>query len=235
MSRSAGMTSPNPQPPLERVVIGTDGFAMLALSTVIIVLSCGTTLLLSLFYVLWIACRTGCDPPNVRRILVLGMRLDALGHPGPDYRARLERAAILHAKHDAAQIVIVGGSTTPGRLSESAAGAIFLQAHNVPAAAILLEDRSRHTLENLMLYRARFAADADPTVLVTSRFHLARSGLLAFGLEIPRVPCAAEQSRWPPLRHAPLVVFEALLIHWCVTGRSFARLTGNRRMAARIS
>ena len=46
------MTAANPQPPLEPVVIGADGFAMLALSTVIIVLSCGTTLLLSLFYVL---------------------------------------------------------------------------------------------------------------------------------------------------------------------------------------
>jgi hypothetical protein len=33
----------------------------------------------------------------------------------------------------------------------------------------------------------------------------------------------------------PLMVFEALLIHWYVTGRSFARFTGNRRMAARIS
>ncbi len=229
------MTSSNPQPPLEPVVIGADGFAMLALSTVIVVLSCGTTLLLSLFYVLWIACRTGCDPPSVQRILVLGMRLDGLGQPRPDYRARLARAALLRAKHDAAQIVILGGRTTPGQPSEAAAGAVFLQAHNVPAAAILLEDRSRHTLENLTLYRARFAVDAGPTVLVTSRFHLARSALLAAGLEIRRVPCAAERSRRPPLRHIPLMVFEALLIHWYVTGRNFARLTGNRRMAARIS
>jgi uncharacterized SAM-binding protein YcdF (DUF218 family) len=229
------MTASNSQPPLEPVVIGADGFAMLALSSVIVVLSCGTTLLLSLFYVLWIGCRTRCDPPDVRRILVLGMRLDALARPGPEYRARLARAAILRAKHDAAQIVILGGRTTPGQPSEAAAGAVFLQAHNVPATAILLENRSRHTLENLTLYRARFAPDAGPTVLVTSRFHLARSALLAAGLEIPCVPCAAEQSRWPPLRHIPLMVIEALLIHWYVTGRSFARLTGNRRMAARIS
>jgi uncharacterized SAM-binding protein YcdF (DUF218 family) len=229
------MPSFDPQPPPQPVVIGADGFAMLALSIVIIVLSCGTTLLLSFCYVLWIACRTGCDPPNARRILVLGMRLDALGRPCPDYRARLARAAILRTKHDVAQIVILGGSTTSGQPSEAAAGAVFLQAHGIPAAAILLEDRSRHTLENLTLYRARFAAAVGPTVLVTSRFHLARSALLAAGLEIPRVPCAAEQFWRPPLRHVPLMVFEALLIHWYVTGRSFARLTGNRRMAARIS
>jgi len=208
---------------------------MLALSTMLAVLSCGATLLLSLGYVLWIACRTRCDPPKVRRILVLGMRLDTLGQPGPDYRARLARAAALHASHDAARIVILGGRTTPGQPSEAAAGAVFLQGRNVPAAAILLEDRSRHTLENLTLYRARFAANAGPTALVTNRFHLARSSLLAAGLKIRHVRCAAEQSRRLPLRHVPLMVFEALLIHWYITGRGFARLTGNRRMAARIS
>jgi len=208
---------------------------MLALSTMLMVLSCGATLLLCLCYVFWIACRTRCDTPSARRILVLGMRLNALGKPSPDYRARLARAAALQASYDKAQIVILGGRTAAGQPSEAAAGALFLQASNVPTAAILLEDRSRHTLENLMLYRARFATDAGPTALVTSRFHLARSSLLASGLEIRHVPCAAEQSRWPPLRHMPLVTFEALLIHWYITGRSFARLTRNHRMAARIS
>jgi uncharacterized SAM-binding protein YcdF (DUF218 family) len=229
------MESPAPQPPLEPIVIGADGFAMLALSTMLMVLSCSATFLLCLCYVWWIACRTRCDPPKARRILVLGMLLDPLGQPGPDYRARLARAAALRAKHDTAQIVILGGRTRPNQPSEAAAGALFLQACNVPAAAILLEDRSRHTLENLMLYRARFPADARAIVLVTSRFHLARSSLLAAGLDIRHFPCAAEQSRWPPLRHIPLMVFEALLIHWYITGRSFARLTGNHRMAARIS
>jgi uncharacterized SAM-binding protein YcdF (DUF218 family) len=229
------MESPDPQPPPEPIVIGADGFAMLALSTTLMVLSCGATLLLCLCYVWWIACRTRCDPPKVRRILVLGMSLDRRGQPGSDYRTRLARAAALHAKHDAAQIVILGGRTRPNQPSEATAGALFLQARNVPAAAILLEDRSRHTLENLMLYRARFPADAKAIVLVTSRFHLARSSLLAAGLDIRHIPCAAEQSRRLPLRHIPLMVFEALVIHWYITGRSFAKLTGNRRMAARIS
>lgn len=229
------MESPAPQPPLEPIVIGADGFAMLALSTTLMVLSCGVTFLLCLSYVWWIACRTRCDPPKLRRILVLGMRLDPLGQPGPDYRARLTRAAALRAQHGTAPIVILGGRTKPDQPSEAMAGARFLQAHNVPATAILLEDRSRHTLENLMLYRARFPADAGPAALVTSRFHLARSSLLAAGLDIRHIPCPAEQSRWLPLRHIPLMVFEALLIHWYITGRNFAKLTGNRRMAARIS
>ncbi|HEY4172076.1 MAG TPA: YdcF family protein [Rhodopila sp.] len=217
------------------IVVGPDGRAMLALSTALMVLSCGTTLLLSLGYVLWIAWRTRSDPPVARRILVLGMRLDAFGKPTPDYRTRLARAATLHAQANAARIIILGGQTTAGQPSEAAAGAAFLHVHGVPATNILLEDWSRHTLENLTLYRSRFGTDGDPAVLVTSRFHLARSSLLAAGLRIRHVRCAAEQSRCPPLRHVPLMVFEALLIHWYIVGRSFARLTGNRRIAARIS
>jgi len=208
---------------------------MLALSTTLAALSCGATLLLSLAYVVWIAWRTKCDAPPSRRILVLGMRLDPEGKPGPDYRMRLARAAALWTRDKRTEIVVLGGSRVAGQPSEAAAGAAFLEACGVATGSILLEDRSRHTLENLTLYRAHLGAETDPAVLVTSRFHLARSSLLANGLNIAHVPCAAEQARRPPLRHVPMMLFEAALIHWYVTGRSFAWLTGNRRMAARIS
>lgn len=214
-------------------MIGADGLAMLALSTALAVLFCGATLLVSLIYVTRVACRTRADAPPARRILVLGMRLEA-GKPGRDYRARLERAAALWARDRAAEIVILGGTTAAGQPSEAVAGAAFLRACGVAPAAIQLEDRSRHTLENLTLYRTHFTGGAGPVVLVTSRFHLARSSLLANGLGVAHVACAAEQARLPPLRHGPLMLFEAVLIHWYVTGRSFARLTGNRRIAGRI-
>jgi hypothetical protein len=75
----------------------------------------------------------------------------------------------------------------------------------------------------------------EQPLLVTSRFHLARSSLLAAGLGIAHTCCAAEDSRLPARRDLPRMLIEALLIHWYVTGRSFARLTGNKRMAARIT
>jgi vancomycin permeability regulator SanA len=223
------------QPPPEPLLIGVDGFAMLMLSTTVMLVSCGATLLLSLGYVVWVACRTRCDAPASRRILVLGMRLDGEGKPGPAYRRRLSRAAALWTRNKATEIVILGGRTARDQPSEAAAGAVFVCACDVATEAIRLEDRSRHTLENLILYRASFTAEAEPAVLLTSRFHLARSSLLAKGLNIAHVRCAAEQARLPPLREVPLMLFEAALIHWYITGRSFARITGNRRMAARIS
>lgn len=208
---------------------------MLVLSTTLAVLSCGVTLLLSVAYVVWVACRTRCDPPPCRRIMVLGMRLDPAGKPGPDYQTRLRRAAALWTRDKTTEIVILGGRTVAGQPTEAASGALFLGTCDVATGAILLEDRSRHTLENLILYRARFATETGPAVLVTSRFHLARSSMLAKGLNIAHVPCAAEAASRPPPRHVPLMLFEAALIHWYITGRTFARLTGNRRMAARIS
>lgn len=223
------------QPPPEPILIGTDGFAMLVLSTTLAVLTCGVTLLLCMAYVVWVACRARCDAPAARRILVLGMRLDPEGKPGPDYQTRLARAAALWTRNKTTEIVILGGRTVAGQPSEAAAGARFLRGCGVAAGVIRLEDRSRHTLENLMLYRTRFAAEAEAVVLVSSRFHLARSSLLANGLNIAHAPCAAEPARRPAPRHLPLMVFEAGLIHWYITGRGFARLTGNRRMAARIS
>lgn len=223
------------RPAPEPILIGTDGFAMLALSMTFALLSCGATLLLSVAYVVWVACRTRSDAPPCRRILVLGTRLDPAGKPGPDYRKRLRRAAALWTRDTATEIVVLGGSRAANQPSEAASGAAFLCACDVAAGAILLEDQSRHTLENLRLYRERFIAPSEPAVLVTSRFHLARSSLLARGLSIAHVACAAEHARRPCLRHLPLMLFEAVLIHWYLTGRSFARLTGNRRMAARIS
>ncbi len=220
----------------EPIAIGIDGFAMLALSTALMLLSGGVTLLVSFGYVLWVACRTPSDGPPRRRILVLGMRLDASGQPTPAYRQRLHRAATLWWRTPSVQIVVLGGRTARDAQSEAAAGAAVLQAGGVPATYILIEDQSRHTLENLRLYRERLAGSQNsPPLLVTSRFHLARSSLLATGLNIAHVPCAAETRRLPPLRHVPLMLFEAVLIHWYATGLAFSRVTGNHRMAARIT
>ncbi|HME27836.1 MAG TPA: YdcF family protein [Acetobacteraceae bacterium] len=218
------------------MVIGPGGFAMLALSAVLMLLSLGASLLLAFGHVLWIALRTPCSAPPARRIVVLGTLLDKADEPTKFYRARLDRAWALWQQAQTSEIVILGGSTSPGARSEADAGAAYLRAGGVPADRIRTEDRSRHTLENLLQYRERFPSHtADQPLLVTSRFHLARSSLLAAGLGIAHTLCAAEDGRLAVLRDLPRMLNEALLIHWYATGRSFARLTGNKHVAARIS
>ena len=221
---------------LEPVRIGPDGFAMLGLSGAIMLLSFGTSLLLALGYVLRIVLRTPSDGPPSTRIIVLGMRLNGNGDPDPCYRARLDRALALWRRSERCRIVILGGVTTPGMCSEAAAGAECLRRQGVRSDDIETEDRSRHTLENLLLYRERHPPGwAEPPVLVTSRFHMARSSLLAAGLGIAHRRCSAEEDRFAALRHLPRMLLEALLIHWYVTSRSFARFTRNQRIAARIT
>jgi uncharacterized SAM-binding protein YcdF (DUF218 family) len=220
----------------EPVVIGPDGFAMLALSVALMLLSLGVTLLLASGHVLWTALRTPHIAAPDGHIIVLGMRLDESAEPTRGYRARLDRARALWLRAQGSRIVILGGSTSPGARPEADAGAAYLRARGVPADRLDTEDRSRHTLENLLHYRERFLdCRVERPLLVTGRFHLARSSLLAAGLGIAHTCCAAEDSRLPALGDLPRMFVEALLIHWYVTGRGFARLTGNKRMAARIT
>jgi uncharacterized SAM-binding protein YcdF (DUF218 family) len=152
------------------------------------------------------------------------------------YRERLQRAFALWSQAPSSQVVILGGRTAQYAQSEAAAGAAVLCAKGIPQDHILVEDQSRHTLENLVLYREhlRQGGESRP-LLVTNRFHLARSSLLAAALGIAHVPCAAEPCALSSLRHVPLMVFEAVLVHWYLTGWMFSRITGNKRMAARIT
>jgi uncharacterized SAM-binding protein YcdF (DUF218 family) len=186
-------------------------------------------------YAVAVAVRAPADALAARRILVLGARLGEDGSIGAIYRARLERARVLAARYSGAEIVLLGGRTALGCPSEAAAGRDWLVARGILPERIRGEDRSRHTLENLVLYRQSFASSAGGVVLLTSRFHLARSSLLARALGIEHRPCAAEACfsvHSAPLR---LLLWEAFLIHWYLTGSRFARLTGNKRMTARIS
>jgi uncharacterized SAM-binding protein YcdF (DUF218 family) len=167
---------------------------------------------------------------------VLGNRLAPDGAPGAMFSRRLDRARALLGDSDAAIFILGGRTRAEVKKSEAEAGADFLIARGVAAARIRREDRSRHTLENLRFYRLRFpGAPAETCVLVTSRFHLARASMLARGLGIAHARCAAEEEHGLIPGGLFRVLFEALLIHWYVVGKTFSICTGNARMIARIS
>ncbi|QSR84666.1 YdcF family protein [Methylacidimicrobium sp. B4] len=222
-------------PELGSFFLGADGLSMLALSILVLLASGTLSFWLVLGYVLRIARRSGTWADAPSRIVVLGSRLDREGRPTRAYRARLERALHLFERAPKATIFLLGGSMADGAPTEAAVGARYLLARGVPESALVREERSRHTLENLRFYRrARAASDAQPDALVTSRFHLARSSLLASGLQIPHVLCGAED-RWS-FRPGELLRLlpEAFFAHWYLVGRSYARSTRNQRMLDRI-
>ncbi|WP_018291502.1 YdcF family protein [Verrucomicrobium sp. 3C] len=215
--------------------LGAAGLSMLLLSVLVALASATLSFWLVYGYVFRIARRNRSSIDSPCRIVVLGSCLDVWGGPTPTYRGRLARALWLHRQFPSAKIFLLGGRTGEEAMSEAAAGAQYLLTRGVPESSLVVEERSRHTLENLRFYRSTVARlDDQPDVLVTSRFHLARSSLLASGLGIPHILCGAED-RWSPSPKELLCLFsEAFFVHWYLVGRTYAGWTHNERMLDQI-
>jgi len=173
----------------------------------------------------------------VDAILVLGRRLeqDALT---PVFEARLARAEVLWRQGYAARIFIAGGTTGTAHRSEAEAGRDWLLARGVPAAALLLEDRSQHTLENLFNVRLQMRAAAWRTLLLVSDpLHLARAGATARGLDLTVLCCPAPAAPPRPGSRAwwARAAGEAFLLHWYHTGMLYTRLLGSREQLDRVT
>ena len=210
--------------------LGPDGAFTAALSLLVALGSLGVTLLLALRVVRRAALAAPVAGQSARA-LVLGFRLTQ-GAPCAVYRARLLRAATLAASDPRLTLVLLGGMTQAGLASEAEAGRRFLLAEGLSAGCLVVEEASRHTLENLRAFRDGFAPSSTPDLLITSRAHLARSLAMAKGLGLRLAPCAAEAEPRVPL---PAMLREAVLLHWYWVGYVFAHATRNRGMLARIT
>jgi uncharacterized SAM-binding protein YcdF (DUF218 family) len=170
-------------------------------------------------------------------ILVLGRRLqdDALT---PVYEARLAHAEGLWRQGLAPRILVAGGITGRATRSEAEAGRDWLLARGVSREAILLEDRSQHTLENLFNVRSHLGAEGWRTLLLVSDpLHLARARATALGLGLD-VRCSPAPSCPPPsgsLAWWRRAVFEAFFLHWYHTGLFYSRLIRSERQLERVT
>ncbi|MDR3685191.1 MAG: YdcF family protein [Geothrix sp.] len=170
-------------------------------------------------------------------ILVLGRRLEG-DQLTPVFEARLAHAEALWRRGLAPHIFVAGGTTGRARRSEAEAGRDWLVARGVPESALLLEDRSQHTLENLFNVRADLRTRGWRTLLMVSDpLHLARAQATARGLELdvrcspaPGSPPAPGSLAW--WRRAAL---EAFLLHWYHTGLAYSRLIGSKRQLERVT
>lgn len=215
--------------------IGTDGLLTLLLSNVVLLATFGVLYAWQLVRVIGQATDARTDAPTGAALVVLGMRLrgDVIG---ADYRARLERAWQLYLGRSAAPILVVGGPSGSGRVSEAERGRDWLLARGVSDAHLLTEAASLNTLENLRHVRTLVTERGRTEfVMITNRYHLARSELIARGLGMyPRL-CGAEDR----LHFAPRIVgrllLEAYYMHWYLVGAVWSKLAGRRRSLARIS
>lgn len=163
--------------------------------------------------------------------LLFGKKL-TFERPDADYTARLERLLELAPQ----QTIILGGKTGKAVYSEAQAGFDYLCSRGYPGEFLHLEQDSLNTLENLKNARQLLEGrNAEYALFISSRYHLARCGMLARSLGIPYRLCAAESRFKPTPSNLLRVLAEAFYLHWFLSGKYWAKITANRKMLEKIS
>lgn len=150
-------------------------------------------------------------------LIVLGAGVDG-DRPSPVLEGRLEHALQLFRDGRAKTVILTGAKGEGDTLSEAAAGQRYLVARGVPAVAILIEETSRTTRENL--HEARILlreARAQDALLVSDPLHLLRARLIAQDLDMTVTGSPTPHSRyrgfWSQTRFA-LRELVFLHVHW---------------------
>lgn len=124
-------------------------------------------------------------PTEITGILVLGGSMEenmTQYYQQSSFNAAAERMTAtteLALRYPAAKIVLSGGSgllVGEGDITEAAVARDFLVARAIPLDSIVLEDKSRNTLENVRYSQALVQPQADENwLVVTSAYHMPRS------------------------------------------------------------
>ncbi|MDQ5911645.1 MAG: hypothetical protein QG599_3743 [Pseudomonadota bacterium] len=222
-----------PQRFARQLEMGWQGLWTLLLSNMLLLVTLGLSGLWPLRRVWRTARDTPCQVVAGDWVIVLGMRLQH-NQVSRDYACRLERAVVLYRADPQRRILLVGGQTGC-RDSEAARGREYLLARGLPAEALVVEEQSLHTLDNLRHARQLLEKYQTPSlVLVTSRYHLARSEALAQGLGLCPVLCAAEERLRLDLLTVWRLVVETAYLHWYEVYQRWAHWIGHRHSPAEI-
>ena len=207
---------------------------MLLISTLLLLISGGVSGVVALLWTLQRARQAPVDPspelPCQALLLVPGKRLQR-DRPDRDYEERLRRALACWQRQPIS-ILLLGG-LTGGTVSEAQVGANWLIRYGVDAKDLLLEQHSRHTLENLEHARS-WTEGRQPLILVSNRYHLPRLELMAQGMGLEVELLAAEPCMQLGLKHWPRWLLESFYNHWYWVGSRWARLTGDRDSLRRL-
>ena len=215
--------------------LGPGGFATLMLAFASGLITLGIPLLLHRRRVL--AAARGDVLRVSDAILVLGRRLE--GNQLTDvFLKRLEHAAELWREGWAPRVIVTGGLTGKSTCSEAEVGRAWLCEHGIPEAAVLAEDRSQHTLDNLFNVRQYLQTNGwSSLILVSDPLHMARATAVARGLGLDVISSPAHSC--PPqrgsIKWSARVIRESFLLHWYRTGVAYSRIIRSKRQLARIT
>ncbi len=150
----------------------------------------------------WLDWRGGSLPSAAAdAIVVAGCRVMPDGRPSPALARRVELAAALFRAGRAERLLLTGGLGADAPISEARASADLALALGVPPEALILEERSRDTLENAA-FAARawedatgVRADRARILVVTDRSHVFRAARM-FGARFGEVVATGATPPW---------------------------------------
>ncbi len=129
-------------------------------------------------------------------IVVLGSRVEANGQASASLRRRATKAAALFHR-GMAPFVVCSGAVGEFAPSEARAAARILREKGVPSRAILLEERSRSTWENIVNTSAICRAKGWMQIVVVSEpYHLWRAQRHFADCGIEAFPSPAANPKW---------------------------------------
>jgi uncharacterized SAM-binding protein YcdF (DUF218 family) len=145
------------------------------------------------------------------------------GRPSPIFAARLDHAIDLFHAGIAPRLIVTGGKAEGDRTTEAASARDYAIRHDIPADAILEEDRSRTTLQSIAGVKAVMdERGLHSAVFVSDPSHMLRvlrmagdRGITAFGSPTRTSPLERD-----PVRQADAIIHElgALAIYFVSGG-----------------
>ena len=112
-------------------------------------------------------------------IIVLGAQVRPDGTPSTVLRYRLDAASAYLRENPGTRCIVSGGKGGNEPCSEAECMATYLCESGIDESRIVLEDRSRSTVENLRYSRELLASDTDRVGIVTNDFHVFRACSIA--------------------------------------------------------
>ncbi len=216
--------------------VGFDGIFTLILSNLVLLV----TVAIPYAWLLYRVSRTAILAPasldcRAETAIITGYLLGRRDCPEPTFRQRLDKGCEFLKKKQNASVVILGGCTGSGAVSEAAVGKRYMLQQGCDSERIRIEEESLHTLENLFNFRRQLENDPGCMSLVTSRYHMERSLVMARGLGLSVTPLAAEERFSFTFKMLLNLLMEAYLLHWYYVGKYWSGLSRNRNSLDRIS
>ena len=147
-------------------------------------------------------------------IIVLGAKVHPDGSMSKSLMHRCEAAMAAWKDGAAPKLILCGGRVGEAPCSEASVMEAFLMEQGMPADALLLEDKSQNTVENLKNAKEIMAANgfADAAI-VTSDYHVQRAIWIArkFAIRACGIPAKSPQK----LQHR-LKCLTRECVSWCV-------------------